>query len=614
MVELLAKKDIASQPEAKDLLGRNEIVAIMDDSPEILMILEHYLIRKGLPVITASTEEELQTLFSHHSVAILLLDIELPGRNGTEILPDLAPQYPDMGIIMITGTIDIEIALDCLRHGADDYLIKPILPSHFNHTIYQTLKKRRLAIDNRIFQEQLENTNSKMQFLHDLTLKMNSAYLNAPELDSVLFAILTGITSNDGLRFNRAFLALFNDEGTLLAGKLAIGPTSKEEAGYVWREMREKCVSLSDLLSNDTMHASSQKSPLTLAIQKIVVSATETSNLLISSCLDKQSYHILNRHVEHGYLPDDICDTLQLHDFLLVPLFSASKSLGVILADNFITGKDISADDLMALEIFANQASLAIEHSQLYRDMAIKIKELEQVTEELENNKNMLVEAERYATIGFVSAQLVHAIRNPITSIGGTARLLKKKSNDPDLMRYLEILTQESEKIEDTLTNLVSYVENSQIDKKPTSLAELLQDCLASFYPGLKKKKISVELQFAHDTTLNIDPQKIRQVFLHLLRNSLEALTDCGSLTLILTTTSHMITVIIEDSGTGIPAAGLDHAADPFFTTKTYGTGLGLTLVKQILELHDASFLMEKREPSGTRVSLFFPRNEEKEK
>jgi len=87
-------------------------------------------------------------------------------------------------------------------------------------------------------------------------------------------------------------------------------------------------------------------------------------------------------------------DLLQENTFVIIPLYSPSRSLGVIIVDNFITGKPITSDDISSLEIFASQASLAIEHSHLYKDMLQKIDELELVSQELEHSKDLLVEAE----------------------------------------------------------------------------------------------------------------------------------------------------------------------------------------------------------------------------
>ncbi len=225
-------------PRCIELLDAGECVVIVDDSPEIVILLTHYLTKQGFTVLQAGSAENCTTP-RNRKIALVLLDIGLPDRDGTEILQDLVSKYRDLGIIMVTGSIDLQIALDCLRQGADDYLTKPVTLDQFNHTIRNTLKKRRLAINNRIFQRELEATNYRTQFLHQLNQKMNSAYLSTVELTGILQAILVGITSEEGLQFNRAFLALFDENGKLLQGRLAIGPSSREDAGRVWNAIKE---------------------------------------------------------------------------------------------------------------------------------------------------------------------------------------------------------------------------------------------------------------------------------------------------------------------------------------------------------------------------------------
>jgi len=222
---------------------------VVDDSPEIVLLLTHYLRNQGFTVHCAGSAREFYDLMAREKIGLVLLDIGLPDQNGNEILLDIAPKYPDLGIIMVTGTMDLEVALECLRQGADDYLTKPISIKRFNYTIQNTLKKRRLAVNNRLFQQELEITNARMRFLHHLNLKMNTAYLNTVELQGILQAILVGITSDDGLRFNRAFLALFSEDCRYLEGKLAIGPASPEHAGQLWHSIKEKGLHLEDILS-----------------------------------------------------------------------------------------------------------------------------------------------------------------------------------------------------------------------------------------------------------------------------------------------------------------------------------------------------------------------------
>lgn len=222
MVDLFIPSPGIPSPSTSNLLDNGEVVAVVDDSREIVLLLAHYLETQGIQTLQAGSAGELYQLLENHKIALILLDIGLPDRDGNELLAELVPRYPDMGIIMVTGTTDIQVALDCLRQGADDYLTKPVSINQFNHTVQNTLKKRRLAINSRIFQDKLQKTNSRMRFLHHLNLKMNTAYLNTVELRGILQAILVGITSDDGLRFNRAFLALYDDQSGRLEGKLAI--------------------------------------------------------------------------------------------------------------------------------------------------------------------------------------------------------------------------------------------------------------------------------------------------------------------------------------------------------------------------------------------------------
>jgi signal transduction histidine kinase/DNA-binding response OmpR family regulator len=605
MVELLSYKTPLQDHTSIQLLDKDEVIVIVDDSPEIAIILEHYLIRQGYSVKKAGNAEGLYQLLFSNNVALVLLDIGLPDRDGTEILADIVPKYPDLGIIMVTGTTDLQTALDCLRMGADDYLTKPVNLEVFHHTIKQTLKKRRLAIDNRLFQKELLATNFRTQFLHQLTLKMNTAYLSTVELDSILHAILVGITSEEGLKFNRAFLALFNENA--LQGKLAIGPSCREDAGRVWENIKEKNLKLNDIISLIRKDCLDSDVEVNRIARSLSIPAAEHDHILIRSCRERKSVLVTNGTATGMAVSENLLNILRENNFIIVPLYSPSKSLGVIIADNFVTGKPITEEDIQALEIFASQASLAIEHSHLYQDMISKINELEMVTQELEKNKDLLVEAERYSSLGYMSAQLVHAIRNPITSIGGTARLLTKRTEDPKTLKFLNIMAKETAKIESTLEDLFHFVEEGALQKTSQSLHTLLRKSVMIFYGTMKKNGISYQLDLtAADPYLEIDARKIRQVFLHLIRNAIEAMPHGGVLRVATKETGDDVIITIMDSGVGISDVNLSRITDPFFTTKTYGTGMGLTLVEQIIKLHEAMFSLKRNDSGGMTATITF--------
>ena len=609
MVEIVLTGPQRSALPTTDLLGPDEGIAVVDDSPECVLLLSHYLGSRGYPVVRAGSAREFYQHLDSGRIALVLLDIELPDRNGNEILEDIAPRYPDLGIIMVTGTTDIQVALNCLRLGADDYLTKPVNIKQFLHTIDSTLKKRRLAINSHIFQQELEKTNARMRFLHHLTLKMNTAYLNTVELRGILQAILVGITSEDGLRFNRAFLALFQPDGSYLQGVLAVGPASREEAGRVWHSIKEKGLQLDDILADIQEKSIDFDIAVNEVIKTLRVPATEHDHVLIHAGRNNKTIMVINGSAPECRVPEDLLRLLGERSFAVVPLYAPGKALGVMIVDNFVTGAPITHEDLSGLQIFASQASLAIEHSRLYEAMAEKINALELVTQELEKSKDLLIAAERTAAIGHMSAQLLHAIRNPLTSIGATSRLLAKRVADDQFGSYLNIITQEAGRIENILEDLFSFVEEKTYHFELQPLFPIIRKSMMIFYMSMKQNNITYHLDLQGDgPPLPVDENTLRQVFLHLVKNSIEAMPGGGELRIAATEDEHSVTVVISDTGPGIPAETLPHVKDPFFTTKTYGNGLGLALVDQIVQGHGGVFTIREGHPRGTEVLVTLPK------
>jgi signal transduction histidine kinase/DNA-binding response OmpR family regulator len=608
MVDLPSFSDNIETP-SRDYLDSGESIVIVDDSQDIIFVFETLLSDEGFSVFTASNAAELYQILEHEDVALIILDIGLPDKNGTEILTDLVPKYPDMGLIMLTGTTDLTVAMGCLRQGADDYLAKPVALDEFRMAIHKTLQKRRLTIDNRRYQKQLELTNYRTQFLHQLNLKMNSAYLNSIELDTVLQSILVGITAEEGLKFNRAFLLLFNEEHTELQGKMAIGPPCRADAGRVWEEIKQKDLHLTDILDSVKRASVHGAKELNSMVQSLTVPADNLNHILIQACSSRNSIHVENGRAGQQAISEQLLNTLQENTFIITPLFSPDKSLGVIIADNFVTGHPISTDDINSLEIFASQASLAIEHSHLYQDMLDKIQELEGVTQELEKNKDLLIDAERYSAIGHMAAQLVHAIRNPITSIGGIARLLAKKTEEEKTLKFLDMMIMESGRIEATLDDLFTYVGEKASEKSTQPLYPLIRKSIMLFYGTMKRQSIRYQLDLpSPDPELFIDSRLIRQMLLHLIRNGIEAMASGGTLTVSCREDNEEVFITIQDSGSGIGNANMDRVADPFFTTKTYGTGMGLTLVEKIVAEHRGRFSLEHGEEGGMVARIVLPK------
>ena len=599
---------VLSASENMDHLEKDEKILIVDDYPDFVLLLQDFLEEHGFSTLSAGSAAQLRQMVAEENIALILLDIGLPDVSGLELLPELKKEHPDLAVIMLTAVTDLETALDCIRRGADDYLAKPIKFSALLTTLHTILEKRRLTINNRRYQQQIEQAKFRNQLLHELTLQMNTAYLSMTDLDEILQAILVGITAEQGLRFNRAFLALFDEQNGALVGRLAIGPGNREEGARIWNDMQAKDLCFEDLINRIREQSFIDNAEVNHIVQALRVNADQSEHILIHAARKRKTIQVVDGK-SRWPVPPELLGLLQEESFVIVPLYSPRRSLGVIIADHFITREPISDTLVRDLESFASQASLAIEHCHLYMAMENQIRELKAVTGELEQNKDLLIEAERYSAVGHMAAQLAHKIRNPITSIGGTARLLTRKTNDPEWLKFLNMMTSEVIKIETTLEDLFNFVETVQPEKEPVALHELLTKSLMLYYSTMKKQKISYQLITPEsEPVLQLDRKLMHQAFVHLIRNSIEAMPEGGRLKITITPPSeNTIQVIFEDTGPGIADAHLALATDPFFTTKTFGTGMGLTLVKRIIKDHQGSLLIERRTSGGTRSILRLP-------
>ena len=276
------------------LLAMDEVIAIVDDDESIRQPLRTFLESHNLAVVEAGSAEELRNLFGTAKIALILLDIGLPDIDGLTLLPEIVTNHPGIAIVMLSGMADLEVALDCIRNGADDYLSKPVQFAEILLVVRKVLERRWLMEENLKYQADLEKAHFRIQIMHQLSLKMNSVYLSTVELDEILQAILVGITAEEGLRFNRAFLAIFEDEGEVLQGKLAIGSECREEAGRIWSEMREKKLDFLEIVQNIKKSCLNGDTKITQMIKSLQVPVTDSEHILIRSASERRSILVEN--------------------------------------------------------------------------------------------------------------------------------------------------------------------------------------------------------------------------------------------------------------------------------------------------------------------------------
>ena len=590
----------------QELLADGESIAVVDDLPDITDLLVHFLQKRGLAAVGVSSAAELRQLLAGGKVALTLLDIGLPDADGAALLPEVKEKSPDTAVVMLTAAASLETALDCLRQGADDYLTKPVRFENLFNTLRRILEKRRLALRNRQYQQELEKARQRIERTHNLSIKMNGAYLRATDLNLLAQAILTGITAQEGLGFNRAFMLLLSEDGTQLKGSWAIGPINQEEGVVIWKQMQSEHLTLDDLLQR-LRTTLPEETAITRLIKSVSLDAAANNNLAAAALSQRRMLLVQKGKAEYP-VPPALLEILQEDSFVVAPLYSPERNLGVVIVDYFISHRDFELEKLHALESFLSQASLAIEHGYLYQAVQRQVRELEQITRELHKNKEMLVTAGRYSAVGHMTAQLAHNLRNPMTAIGGTARMLARKITDPDAQRFLRMMVDEVEKVEKTLANLAHYSETIQPVYETVSLSELAQNAVRLYQQDMALQGITVRYDCKPDAPLvEADPKLIQQVLVHLISNAIDAMPEGGTLTLRIRPEDGGLVVSIQDTGSGISAPILKNVTDPFFTTKTMGTGLGLSLVQRVIQDHGGTLALSNSAAGGAQARIWMP-------
>jgi PAS domain S-box-containing protein len=237
----------------------------------------------------------------------------------------------------------------------------------------------------------------------------------------------------------------------------------------------------------------------------------------------------------------------------------------------------------------------------------------EDVTEKV-RTKQALLQSERLATIGRMSALVAHEIRNPLSSIGLNAELLEEEIAEhidtatTEPKDLLKSISREVERLTEVTEEYLKFAKLPKPQLIPEKLDVILHDLLHFVESEFRGAKIELHdnLDIA-GTVVRADEGQLRQAFLNLLRNSMESMPEGGTLTIASQRTNGAVQVQIADTGQGIESACLDRIFDPFFSTRESGTGLGLSLTQQIVSEHGGTISCQSEPGQGTSFVVELP-------
>ncbi len=223
-------------------------------------------------------------------------------------------------------------------------------------------------------------------------------------------------------------------------------------------------------------------------------------------------------------------------------------------------------------------------------------------------DKGVLVEAERQQALGQLSAQVFHSIRNPLSAIGGLARRLQAKAEDEDLGLYAEVIGKEAGRLERILNHLFRFTQPIELHPRPVEPGSLVKSALFLLKTELDENRIRIKLDLAAGLPLiSVDPERIEEALVHIIKNAVEAHPEEGRVEIRACRDGGALFFVVKDYGLGIRPVHENRVTEPFFTTKVYGTGFGLSLARRYVELHGGELKIAALQPSGTRVVMRLP-------
>lgn len=233
---------------------------------------------------------------------------------------------------------------------------------------------------------------------------------------------------------------------------------------------------------------------------------------------------------------------------------------------------------------------------------------------ELKAMERLLVERERLAAVGELAATVAHEVRNPLAGIRGGCEILLEGYPEGDSRHEIgrEILRQ-VDRLNGTVHELLLFARPKSLDPVPTDLHALIDRVVRLAREGRAGCRVEVEREYDPDLPpVEIDPHQTEQVFLNLYLNACQLQAGSGRVRFRTRCDDRTVTVSVRDWGPGIPGDRLDQIFKPFYTTRAQGTGLGLAVVKKIVEAHGGTVEASNRESGGAEFVVRLPLRQEK--
>jgi signal transduction histidine kinase/DNA-binding response OmpR family regulator len=571
-------------------------ILMVDDSATNLLALESILQAPDRNLVSAASGEDALRYLLTNEVAVILMDVYMPDLDGLETAELIRGRDKSRNIPIIFLTADSTGGRHLSRGyslGAVDYIVKPIEPD---------ILRSKVAVFVELFKKTQE-VKQQAELLREKNLELENA--NLARLNMLIELGQELASERDPWRVLENFCKSARQIVDSQESAVGVLNNESDNLRYFFR-----CSSMEVNGSNDGISPVAQRALDQVIAKRGPVRLTELDELL----------------QEDGPTSDSI------RSFLGTPIFSATRVCGWIYMLNKVNAPEFSEADERLVATMATQVAIAYENATLYTDAQLHATKLrleiaerkqaeEQRAEMLVREQAARADAEQAnRTKDEFLATLSHELRTPLTAILGWSHLVRTGKLEPaQLTRALETIERnarsQSQLIDDLLDVSRIITGKLQIEPRPIDVCSVIEAAIEAIKPSFESKDIKIETALEPAACLVLgDANRLQQVFWNLLSNAVKFTPEAGTVRVQVKRMPPIVRVSVSDSGIGIKPEFLPFIFDRFrqadgSTTRVHGgLGLGLSIVKHLVQMHGGNVQVESRgENKGAVFAVDFP-------
>lgn len=526
-------------------LMAEEKILIIDDEVGVVMLCERLLSRAGYQVHAYSNPGEALKFLEQEPVDMLLVDIRMPEMDGFEVILQSRSRQPDLGVVVMTGYGTVETAIETLRRGADGLILKP----------FESGDELIHGVEFALLENRRKRDAHRVQTLRPLF-----------DVTRQLFS------ETDPERLEDLLL------------DAVIGHVQCDFAGMYAFDSNENSLRLMKYRGNSPGDMNNK-----LDERKLVTTLQNGKpiRILLEGPGDSSSREMLrdNGYGSMAWVPVTLKDENRL-----------------LIAGRISVEKTLSEADMEMLVVLAHQAAVALENARLYEELRLYVRQVEE-------SQKMLIQAEKMATAGRLTASIAHEINNPLQSVQNCLHLASRSElSEKSREEYMTLAKEELERLMGTVQRMLDFYRPGVIGRKSVDINQLIERVLKLLGQELNRQKVIVHTKLAKRLREPmVVRDQIQQVLINLILNASEAMPNGGEIYIETRQQKAGVEIMVEDTGPGIQASDQERIFEPFVSTKESGTGLGLTVSYGIITAHGGSLELVSGHEQGACFRILLP-------